>query len=156
MNAPALLALPVARATRPSNMSKMPPKMMSRPATSQAWAPAAIAATHGDAEADQGERVGRQAQPGEEPRPTGSASAADPGPQLRGDERAAHASPASSGLDGGQAEGLGLAGREHGERLRLDGVDGLPAVPPRGHEPDLAELGQVPGDEGLGQPDPVA
>ena len=45
MNAPSLLTLLVARARAPSNRSKTPPKTTRRPATSQAWAPAATAAT---------------------------------------------------------------------------------------------------------------
>ncbi len=70
------------------------------------------------------------------------------------DERAAHETAPCAGAGGlVEAERPRLAAGEHRERLGDDGVDGLAALPPRGDEPDLAQLAQVPRDERLGQPD---
>ena len=52
-----------------------------------------------------------------------------------------------------EAEGPRLPRGERLERLGDDGVDRLAALPPRRHEPDLAQLAQVPRHERLGQPD---
>ena len=61
MNAPSLLTLPVARASVPSNMSKTPPMKTTMPPTIQCWRPTRIAPSDGDAEADEGQAVGREA-----------------------------------------------------------------------------------------------
>ena len=63
MNAPSLLTLPVARASVPSNMSKAPPMKTTMPPTASAGGRRRIAPTTVIAEADEGQAVGRQAEP---------------------------------------------------------------------------------------------
>ena len=65
MNAPSLLALPVARASAPSNRSKTPPNTTRSPASEPGLDAGRDGGDAGDHEADERQRVGREPEPAE-------------------------------------------------------------------------------------------
>ena len=152
MNAPSLLALPVARASAPSNRSNTPPNTTSSPATIQACRPAATAATQAirkpmivSALGDRPSLPSPTAMGVIRPRTRARVSGETSDPLTR---RPGPRAPTSS-----RPSARACRRGERLERLGDDGVDRLASLPPRRHEPDLAQLAQVPRHERLGQPD---
>ena len=155
MNAPSLLTLFVARASAPSNRSNTPPKTTRRPATIHACGARRDGGDAGDQEADHGQRVGRQAEPAEadgDRRHRGRGPG--PGSPGRRASRSRGGLPRAASARRGRAPAPGALANDV-ERLGDDRVDGLAALPARRHEPDLAQLAEVPRHERLRQPDVV-
>ena len=151
MNAPSLLALPVARASAPSNRSNTPPNTTRSPATIQACRPAATAATQAirkpmivSALGESPSLPSPTAMGVIKPRTRARVSGETSDPLTRRPGRSRRLV---------EAERPGLPAGVRLERLGDDGVDRLASLSPRRHEPDLAQLPQVPRHERLGQPD---
>ena len=129
----------VARASAPSNRSKTPPKITRSPAASQAWSPAAIAATTAMRKPMTVSAFGVKPEPAEPDRDRGH-QAPDPRPELGRDERAAHwpclprVGPVS------RPSARDWRAPKVVERLRHDGVHRPPAHAARADEADLAQL----------------
>ena len=152
MKAPRRDALPVARARAPSNRSKTPPNTTRMPARIQLWPAAAIAARIAIPKPIRVSAFGVRPSlaEGEGDR---DGDAADAGPRLRADHRAAHEAARSRSPARGDPEDGGLAALELGERLRAEPTDRLAADPPGRDEPGGAQPPDVPRDERLRQPD---
>ena len=162
MNAPSVLALPVARASVPSNMSKTPPKKTTRPPASQGCKPTRTAPTmvmpkpirvrpFGVSPSRPKNRATgspsfltrvRVSGLTSEPPPVGFVAVMRPARRRSAAVRRA-----------AEAEQGALAGQRLVEGVRAEAAQRLAAAPAGGHDARGAELAEVPADERLGQPD---
>ena len=152
MNAPSGLALLVARASAPSNRSNTPPNTHSRPAGSHSWRDREAGGDDRDAEADQRQAVGGEAEPAEADGDRRH-EAADAGPELGRDERAAHEAACPAGARSARLRARACRSANwtnaSGTMVWTVSRPWRRAVT----RPDLAQLAQVPRHERLRQPD---